>query len=70
MQLQHFLAFSHGSQMSTVIKIISSYPMTSNELKLSKNVLKLSTDFCTANHTQSKEELAWTYLLKSWFNFF
>lgn len=56
--------------MSTVIKIIWLYPMTSNELKLSKNILKLSTDFCTANHIESKEELPWTYLLKSWFNFF
>lgn len=54
MQLLHFLAFSHGSQMPTVIKIIWLYPMTSNELIFSKNVLKLSTDFYTANYIGSK----------------
>lgn len=56
-QLQYFLALIHGSQMS-IIKIKGLYPMTSNELKLTKNVIEFSTDFCTVISYRTKERIS------------
>lgn len=41
-----------------IIKIKGLYPMTSNELKLTKNVIEFSTDFCTVMPYRTKERIS------------